>query len=77
MDGELQFHHLVHHFVNILFSLAAVKPICFQAEFFVEGGDKVGLVVEEGVTIGEHITYPVMNSKHMFGDEGHSCLRIC
>ena len=63
--------------MNILFSLAAVEPICFQAEFFVEGGDKVSPVVEEGVTVGEHIMYPVLYSKHMFGDKGYSCLRIC
>ena len=77
MYGELQFHKLVHHLMNIFFSLAAVKPICFQAELLVEGVDEVGLVVEEGVTIWEHITDPIMDSKHMFGDEGHSCLCIC
>ena len=63
--------------MDILFSLASVEPVSFQGEFFVEGGDKISLVVEEGVPVGEHIVYPVLYSKHMFGDKGYSCLRVC
>ena len=77
MYGELQLHETVHHLMNIFFCLTAVEPVCLQAELLVECVVEVGLVVEEGVTIWEHITDPIIHSKHMFGDEGHSCLRIC
>ena len=47
--------------MNILFSLASVEPVGFEGEFFVEGGDKITLVVDKGVPVREHIVYPVLN----------------
>ena len=48
--------------MNVLFSLASVEPVGFEGEFFVEGGDKITLVVDKAVPVWEHVVNPVLNS---------------